>query len=42
MFTLIGTGTASVPIQCDRDPLPDSESLRAGSGNMSGYPDVYF
>ena len=45
MFTLIGMGTGvayAYSVIATLFPRIFPESLRAGSGNMSGYPDVYF
>jgi Cu+-exporting ATPase len=45
MFTLIGMGTGvayGYSIIATLAPQIFPESLRAGSGSMSGYPDVYF
>ena len=45
MFTLIGMGTGVAylySVIATFFPRIFPESLRAGSGNMSGYPDVYF
>ncbi len=45
MFTLIGMGTGvayGYSVIATLAPQIFPESLRAGSGNMSGYPDVYF
>ncbi|MGA2376336.1 MAG: heavy metal translocating P-type ATPase [Candidatus Sulfotelmatobacter sp.] len=45
MFTLIGMGTGvayGYSVVATLAPQIFPESLRAGSGNMSGYPDVYF
>jgi Cu+-exporting ATPase len=45
MFTLIGMGTGVAYVYsviATLFPRIFPESLRAGSGNMSGYPDVYF
>jgi P-type Cu+ transporter len=45
MFTLIGMGTGvaySYSVIATLAPQIFPESLRAGSGSMSGYPDVYF
>ena len=45
MFTLIGMGTGVAylySVIATLFPRIFPESLRAGSGNMSGYPDVYF
>ncbi len=45
MFTLIGMGTGvayAYSVIATLFPWIFPESLRAGSGNMSGYPDVYF
>jgi Cu+-exporting ATPase len=45
MFTLIGMGTGvayGYSVIATLAPQIFPESLRAGSGNMGGYPDVYF
>ncbi len=45
MFTLIGMGTGvayAYSVVATIAPRIFPESLRAGSGNMGGYPDVYF
>jgi P-type Cu+ transporter len=45
MFTLIGMGTGvayGYSVVATLAPQIFPESLRAGPGNMSGYPDVYF
>jgi P-type Cu+ transporter len=45
MFTLIGMGTGvayGYSVIATLAPQIFPESLRTGSGNMSGYPDVYF
>jgi P-type Cu+ transporter len=45
MFTLIGMGTGvayGYSVVATLAPQIFPESLRTGSGNMSGYPDVYF
>ena len=45
MFTLIGMGTGvayAYSVIATLFPRIFPESLRAGSGNLSGYPDVYF
>ena len=45
MFTLIGMGTGvayGYSVVATIAPQVFPESLRAGSGNMGGYPDVYF